>query len=818
MPEYIKIKGARVNNLKNIDLNIPLNKFVVVSGLSGSGKSSLVFDLIYAESQRRYVESLSSYARQFVGMMDKPDVDSVEGLIPAISIDQKSVSNNPRSTVGTITEIYDYFRLLYSRIGEVHCSQCGSKMIKKIVKGATKKDIQRIICTKCEHERISFKPIDFSFNSSQGACDSCGGLGYKMEIDPESVLNTNLNISQGAVKPWMHYSFDNQKRLMHEVELLFKKHKIDYNSPLKNLDKRNINLLLNGNSSFSGIIGDLNQRYQETDSNYIRQKIGQYMRTAKCPKCLGKRLNKESLLVTFKGLNISELSDKNIFDLNEFFSLLLQAEEKKKSPNLVLLSITKEILSRTDNIIRVGLPYLSASRSSVTLSGGESQRLRLSHQINSNLVGLLYVLDEPSIGLHPKDNDNLILILKKLREKGNSIIVVEHDSKMILSSDYLIDIGPKAGEYGGRVVFADDIEKMKDAKESLTSDYIYGRKEIEFPDKYRKGSGKSIKILGAKENNLKNIDVEIPLEKLIAVTGVSGSGKSTLIIDILAKSLNKKFYRSKDEPGEHKAIIGAEWIDKIIDIDQAPIGRTPRSNLATYTGIFTNIRDEFSSLEDAKKARLKAAHFSFNLNGGRCEKCQGDGLVKIEMQFLPDIYVKCDACDGKRYKKEVLDIKLKGKNIFEVLEMTVEEAIKFFAYNRKLYEKLKVLSDIGLSYIRLGQSATTLSGGESQRIKLAFELSRPSTGKTLYILDEPTTGLHFDDVKNLLKVLNALVDKGNTVLLIEHNLDVIKSSDWLIDLGPDGGNLGGELIACGTPRDLAKIKKGYTSRYLKEII
>jgi excinuclease ABC subunit A len=818
MSDYIKIKGARVNNLKNIDVEVPLNKFVVVSGLSGSGKSSLVFDLIYAESQRRYVESLSSYARQFVGMMDKPDVDSIEGLLPAISIDQKSVSNNPRSTVGTITEIYDYFRLLYSRIGDFYCPECNSKMSKKIIKNASKKDLQKIICPKCKYERDIFKPIDFSFNSSQGACSACGGLGYKMEIDPESVLNMNLNIAQGAVKPWMNYSFDNQQKLMHEVEVLFEKNDIDYNLPLKKMDKKNINLLLNGNRYFSGILSDLNDKYQETESNYIRQKIGQYMKTVKCPKCLGERLNQEALLVKFKGLNISELSDKNIFDLNEFFSNLLKLENDKKSPNLVLVSIAKEVVSRTENIVKVGLPYLSVSRSSVTLSGGESQRLRLSHQISSNLVGLLYVLDEPSIGLHPKDNDNLILILKKLREKGNSIIVVEHDSKMIESSDYLIDVGPRAGELGGEIVFAGDINKAKDVKNSLTYDYMSKKKEIEAPDKYRKGSGKSIKILGAKENNLKNIDVEIPLEKLITVTGVSGSGKSTLIIDILAKSLNRKFYRSKDDPGEHKSIIGAEWIDKIIDIDQAPIGRTPRSNLATYTGIFTHIRDEFSSLEAAKKARLKAAHFSFNLNGGRCEKCQGDGLVKIEMQFLPDIYVKCDACDGKRYKKKILDIKLKDKNIFEVLEMTVGEAIKFFAYNRKLYEKLKVLSDIGLSYIKLGQSATTLSGGESQRIKLAFELSRPSTGKTLYILDEPTTGLHFDDVKNLLKVLHALVDKGNTVLLIEHNLDVIKSADWLIDLGPDGGNLGGELIACGTPKDLSKIKKGHTARYLKEIL
>lgn len=819
MNDFIKIKGARVNNLKNIDLEIPLNKFIVVSGLSGSGKSSLVFDLIYAESQRRYVESLSSYARQFVGMMDKPDVDLVEGLIPAISIDQKSVSNNPRSTVGTITEIYDYLRLLYARLGAPYCPNCGVKMKRVTLKDGrrAKKEDQKILCGECGYERQVFKPIDFSFNSGQGACSACGGLGYKLEIDPSSVLNLNLNIPQGAIKPWLHYNFDNQRKLAAEIEKMLLRHKLDLDLPLKKMSKKEVGLILNGDNFFPGVIKGLDQKYQETDSNYIRQKIEQYMRMMPCPSCVGKKLNNDSLSVKFKNFNISDLSNKNIDELNFFFSELMKEQDVKKNKDLVLSSIAKEILIRTENIKKVGLPYLSTSRSATTLSGGESQRLRLSHQISSNLVGLLYVLDEPSIGLHPKDNENLIAILKQLKAKGNSIIVVEHDARMIMSADYLLDIGPRAGEHGGELVFMGDMKKMKNSKESLTADYLFDRKRIDTPSSYRKGSNKFLKIIGAKENNLKNINVDIPLEKLVSITGVSGSGKSTLTIDILARALNKKFYRSKSEPGKHKAIMGSEWIDKIIDIDQSPIGRTPRSNLATYTGIFSHIRNEFAALDDAKKKFFKPAHFSFNLNGGRCEKCQGDGLIKIEMQFLPDIYIKCDSCDGKRYKKEILDIKLKNKNIFEVLDMTVEESLKFFAYNKKLYSKLKVLDDIGLAYIRLGQSATTLSGGESQRIKLAFELSRPSTGKTLYVLDEPTTGLHFDDVKNLLKVLNALVDKGNTVVVIEHNLDIIKSSDWIIDLGPDGGEGGGEVVACGTPIDLIKTKKGYTGKYLKEV-
>ena len=819
MSESIKIKGARVNNLKNIDLEIPRDKFVVVTGLSGSGKSSLVFDLIYAESQRRYMESLSSYARQFVGLMDKPDVDLIDGLIPAISIDQKSASNNPRSTVGTISEIYDYFRLLYTKLGVPHCPHCGVVLekIKSKKTAGGKKEENILSCPKCSFKRSEFKTIDFSFNSGQGACPKCSGLGFKMEIDENSVLNLNLNIAQGAVKPWMHYSFDNQNNLINEVKKLSLRHGFDIEQALKKLSKKDLNLILYGDRHFPGVLPGLRDKYQETDSNYIRQKIGQYMKSVVCPACQGKRLKDEVLAVKFQGLSIYDLSIKNIEDLRTFFrsssKFNLSLDQKK-----IFASISKELIIRLNNIIKVGLSYLTINRPATTLSGGESQRLRLSHQISSNLVGLLYVLDEPSIGLHPRDNENLIDTLRNLNKKGNSVIVIEHDAAMMLASDYILDVGPLAGEKGGEIIFAGSLEKFKKDKKSLTAQYLFGNKQVPIPAKYRQSSGKSLKIIGASENNLKNIDVEIPLEKLVIISGVSGSGKSTLMIDILAKALNKKFYRAKEEPGKHRAILGLEYLDKIIDIDQSPIGRTPRSNPATYTGVFSYIRDIFASLPEAKKQGIKARHFSFNLKGGRCEKCQGDGLIKVEMQFLPDIYAKCDECGGQRYKKEVLDIKYNKKNIYEVLEMTIADALKFFAKEKNVKSKLEILNNIGLGYVKLGQSATTLSGGESQRIKLAFELSRPATGKTLYILDEPTTGLHFEDSKNLLKVLHGLVDRGNTVLVIEHNLDIIKSADWIIDLGPEGGDKGGEVVACGNPREVANNKRSYTGKYLKEIL
>ncbi|MFA5644322.1 MAG: excinuclease ABC subunit UvrA [Patescibacteria group bacterium] len=819
MENFIKIKGARVNNLKNIDLDIPRDKFIVVTGLSGSGKSSLVFDLIYAESQRRYVESLSSYARQFVGLMDKPDVDLIEGLIPAISIDQRSASNNPRSTVGTITEIYDYLRLLFAKLGIPYCHQCQTKMVReKNDKKNGNKNEYYLKCPKCSQRRPDFKSVDFSFNSGQGACQFCGGLGIKTEIDPKMVLNLNLSIPQGAIKPWLNYNLDNQRFLMAELEKLMIRHKIDFSLPLKKLSKKEVSLIMNGDQLYVGVLKGLNDKYQETDSSYIRQKIGQYMKIIHCPECEGKRLNKESLAVKFQDLNIHDIASLNIEDLRAFFKRINDVFKNNPAQKNIFDPISKEVIARLDSILKVGLAYLSIGRSATTLSGGESQRLRLAHQISSNLVGLMYVLDEPSVGLHPRDNENLISTLKNLNKKGNSVIVIEHDSKMMLSSDYIIDVGPMAGEHGGEIIYAGDLEKFKKNKESLTAQYLFGDKKISTPTKYRKNSKKVLQIVGASENNLKNINVDIPLESLVVISGVSGSGKSTLMIDILAKALNKKFYRSKEEAGKHKEILGTEWLDKIIDIDQSPIGKTPRSNPATYTGLFSYIRDLFASLPEAKKQGLKARHFSFNLKGGRCEKCQGDGLLKVEMQFLPDVYVKCDECAGRRYKEDVLGVKYNNKNIFEVLEMNIEEALKFFRENKNIKFKLELLNSIGLGYIKLGQSATTLSGGEAQRIKLAYELSRPATGKTLYILDEPTTGLHFEDVKNLLKVLHGLVDKGNTVLVIEHNLDIIKSADWVIDLGPEGGDKGGEVIACGSPQDIIKSSRSYTGKYLKKII
>lgn len=821
MKNIIKIKGARVNNLKNIDIEIPRDKFIVVTGLSGSGKSSLVFDLIYAESQRRYMESLSSYARQFVGLMDKPDVDLIEGLIPAISIDQRSASNNPRSTVGTITEIYDYFRLLFSRIGTPHCHRCGQKMVKKKAeknKNNKNKNESKIICLKCNTERSEFKPIDFSFNSSQGACPACSGLGFKMEVDPVMVLNLNLNISQGAIKPWMHYNFENQKIAIDEIRKLALRHNFDFDLPLKKISKKDINLILQGDNFFPGVLSGLSEKYQNTESNYIRQKISQYMKMVDCPSCQGRRLKNEVLAVKFQDLNIHDLAIKNIEELKNFFKQKNGLNKLTPAQKLVFESIAKEVLLRLESILKVGLSYLSINRSATTLSGGESQRLRLAHQISSNLIGLLYVLDEPSIGLHPKDNENLINTLKNLNSKGNSVIVIEHDADMMKSADYIIDVGPMAGEHGGEIIFSGELNKFKKDKNSLTAKYLFGDREIPQPNKYRHHKNKFLKVIGATANNLKNINVEIPLENFVVISGVSGSGKSTLMVDILAKALNKKFYRAKEEPAKHQAILGSEWIDKIIDIDQSPIGRTPRSNPATYTGVFSYIRDLLANLPEAKKSGLKAQHFSFNLKGGRCEKCQGDGLIKVEMQFLPDIYTKCDECGGHRYKEEVLKIKYNNKNIFEILEMTIEEALKFFSHNKIIKSKLEILNSIGLGYVKLGQSATTLSGGESQRIKLAYELSRPATGKTLYILDEPTTGLHFEDIKNLLKVLQGLVDKGNTVLVIEHNLDIIKSADWVIDLGPEGGDKGGEVVACGLPLTISKSKKSHTGQYLKRIL
>ena len=804
---YIKIRGARVNNLKNIDIDIPRDKFIVINGLSGSGKSSLAFDTLYAEGQRRYVESLSSYARQFVGLMDKPDVDLIEGLPPAVSIDQRSVSHNPRSTVGTITEIYDYLRLIYAKIGVAHCPECHKKL---------KKEKKKLICPNGHITLNELQPGDFSFNSAAGACPTCRGLGNKLEVDPDLILNLNLSLAQGAVKPWTHYSSHNQNLLLEEMRKLSARHDFNINTPLKKFSDKQISILLKGDNDFEGVIANLERRFEETDSSYIHQKIGQYMQSLPCHKCLGQRLRPEILAVKIEGESIYEVAEKNILNCRNFFGALEKSTKLRERDKKIVTPITKEIKRRLDFIKNVGLDYLNLNRHSSTLSGGESQRLRLATQTGSALVGILYVLDEPSIGLHQRDNDKLIETLKLLQSKGNTVVVVEHDEATILAADYVIDIGLGAGEYGGKIIFAGTPQDIKKDPKSLTGAYLSGRKSIQTLKDYRSGSGQHISILGATEHNLKNIDVHIPLGKFVAITGVSGSGKSTLMTDILANALTRHFYRAKTHPGEHRTIKGLDLIDKVIDIDQSPIGRTPRSNPATYTEVFTPIRDLFAGATEAKIKGFKANHFSFNTIGGRCETCSGDGLIKIEMQFLPDIYVKCETCGGERYKKEVLEVKYRGKNIFQVLEMTVQEAMGFFKEEKNIRQKLQTLYDVGLGYIRLGQSSTTLSGGEAQRIKLATELSRQATGNTLYILDEPTTGLHFDDIKRLLEVLNKLVDKGNTVLIIEHNLDIIKSVDWIIDLGPEGGDKGGHLVACGTPQEIAKITNSWTGKYLKK--
>ena len=951
--KYIRIKGARVHNLKNVSVEIPRDQLVVITGLSGSGKSSLAFDTLYAEGQRRYVESLSAYARQFIGLMDKPDVDSIDGLSPAISIDQKSASHNPRSTVGTVTEIYDYLRLLYARVGIPHCPECGKKVkkysvdeivteIKKqfsgqdiiifspiikdkkgehrhVVEGIAKAGFGRIrfdgqiypldeisdmeidkqkkhsidividslnvsgdkdelarlsesvekaldlanglvticpmdkegkpnekkeqtfsklfACPDCGISLTELEPRNFSFNSPHGACPACDGLGTKLEIDPEAILNKNLTLAQGAIKPMSHAINGPQTWILRILGTVGEEYNFDLNTPLKNFSQTQLDVLLYGTgkkdyhmdyesdrfsgemvTNFEGVIPNLERRYQQTDSDYIRKEIGKYMKVLLCPKCHGKRLKPEVLGVKVDGLSIYEVSSKTIDDTKVFFAQLETSASFTAKDKKISTQIIKEISARLNFLSNVGLDYLSLDRSAVTLSGGEAQRIRLATQIGSALVGVLYILDEPSIGLHQRDNSKLIVTLKELRDLGNSVVVVEHDEETIEASDFVVDVGPRAGIHGGEIIATGTPAEIKANPKSLTGQYLSGKKSIPLPKKYRAGSGQTIKIVGAKENNLKNINVEFPLGKLIAITGVSGSGKSSLMNDILAKALTKHFYNSKEEPGLHDRIEGLHAIDKVIDIDQSPIGRTPRSNPATYTGAFTPIRDLFASLPEAKIRGYKAGRFSFNVAGGRCEACAGDGLVKIEMQFLPDVYVECEVCHGKRYNQEALEIFYKGKNIYDVLNMTVEEAMNFFENIPAIYQKMSTLYEVGLGYIKVGQSATTLSGGEAQRIKLATELARRATGNTLYILDEPTTGLHFDDIRNLLEVLNKLVDRGNTVLIIEHNLDVIKSADWIVDLGPEGGNKGGQIVAQGTPKDVAKVKESYTGQYLKKML
>jgi len=939
--DKIRIEGAREHNLKNINIEIPRNQLVVITGLSGSGKSSLAFDTIYAEGQRRYVESLSSYARQFLGVMQKPDVDYIEGLSPAISIDQKSASRNPRSTVGTITEIYDYLRLLYARIGVPHCPECGKPVqrqsITEITGQVIKSDsktrrvaiiaplvsgkkgehkhifeqikkggfvrvrvngnimdldeavaldldkqkqhtievvVDRVIieadnfsdsdrkrlfdsiekaadlangkviihnfesgkdkfyseqfaCADCGISMPEIAPRSFSFNSPHGACTYCQGLGTKREIDPKLVLpNPKLSIAEGAIRPWIRNTATSPWYFS-ILEAAAKSHKIDLNKKVKDLNKDELKIILYGtgdeelvargyHTKYEGVIPNLTRRYKETESDYVRREVEKYMVVKTCPVCNGARLRPEVLGVKLAKMNIVEVSRLTIEKSLDFFGKLNAT--LSENDKIIAKQVVKEIESRLSFLMDVGLSYLTIDRNAATLAGGEAQRIRLATQIGSGLMGVLYILDEPSIGLHQRDNGRLLKTLKKLRDLGNSVIVVEHDEETMMESDYIIDIGPGAGEHGGKVVCQGTPKEVLKCKDSLTADYLSGRKKIAVPKLRRIGNGGVLEVIGATEHNLKNISAKFPLNTFICVTGVSGSGKSTLVNDILAKHLAQKFHRAQDQPGEFKEITGLENLNKVINIDQSPIGKSPRSNPATYTGAFTSIRELFAATSEARMRGYKAGRFSFNVKGGRCEKCRGDGVIKIEMNFLPDVYITCEECKGKRYNKEALEVHYKGKTIADVLDMTVEEAASFFKNIPIIANKMNVLCEVGLGYIKLGQPATTLSGGEAQRIKLASELSRRSTGKTLYILDEPTTGLHFEDTKKLLKVLGSLVDKGNTVLVIEHNLDVIKSADYIIDIGPEGGDKGGEVIATGTPEDVAKVAKSHTGSYLKKIL
>ncbi len=938
MAKNIVVKGAREHNLKNIDVEIPRDKLIVFTGLSGSGKSSLAFDTIYAEGQRRYVESLSSYARQFLGQMEKPDVDYIDGLSPAISIDQKTTSRNPRSTVGTVTEIYDYLRLLYARIGKPHCTVCGREITQQTVdqivdtvlkleektriqimapivrgrKGEYVKEldnirksgyvrvrvdgavydlsedikmdknkkhnieviVDRLVINSTVKSRLAdsietatkladgvvlvdivgdreelfslnyacpehgavieeMSPRMFSFNNPFGACKKCGGLGSYKEIDPNLIIpNKKLSINQGAIKASGWNVNDGSIAKMY-YEGLAKEYGFSLDVPVEMIPEEGLHAILYGTgdrkltmkrttsygtgtykNTFEGIITNLKRRYEETSSDWARSDIESVMTTCVCPDCGGSRLTPAIMSVTVGGKNIYEFCKMPIGDELKFISNLQLTEREKIIGTLVV----NEIKERLEFLNSVGLEYLSLSREAATLSGGEAQRIRLATQIGSSLMGVLYILDEPSIGLHQRDNDKLLGTLKHLRDLGNTLIVVEHDEDTMRNADYIVDIGPGAGIHGGELVVAGSVDDIINCERSITGMYLSGRRSIPVPEKRRKGSGKKLTIYKAAENNLKNINVEIPLGKFVAVTGVSGSGKSSLVNEILNKYLSNVLNGAKKRPGKFEKITGADNLDKVINIDQSPIGRTPRSNPATYTGVFNDIRELYAQTPDAKQRGYKANRFSFNVKGGRCEACQGDGIVKIEMHFLADVYVPCEVCSGRRYNRETLEVKFKGKSIFDVLEMTVDEGVEFFAQQPKIYNKLKTLSEVGLGYIKIGQSATTLSGGEAQRVKLATELSRRSTGRTIYILDEPTTGLHTADVHRLVNVLNMLVDSGNTVVVIEHNLDIIKTADHIIDLGPEGGNGGGEIVATGTPEEVAQCEKSYTGQYLKKYL
>jgi excinuclease ABC subunit A len=936
--EKLIVKGARANNLKNIDVTIPRDKLVVLTGLSGSGKSSLAFDTIYAEGQRRYVESLSAYARQFLGQMDKPDVDAIEGLSPAISIDQKTTSRNPRSTVGTVTEIYDYLRLLYARVGHptcpIHKIEISSQTIEQMVdriseypertkmqilapiisgrKGTHAKvfeDIKkqgfvrvrvdgelvdigdeieleknkkhsievvvdRIVvkegvsariadsletalklgegkvlvdvmgeeellfsenhaCPHCGFSIGELEPRMFSFNSPFGACSECDGLGSKLEVDVDLVIpNRDLTLKQHAIAPWEPTSSQYYPQLLEAVCNHFG---VDMNIPVNDIPEHLFEKVLYGSSKgekvyfryendfgqiregqieFEGVIRNVERRFKETSSDYIREQMEKYMGQQPCPTCNGFRLKKETLAVLLDGRHIAEVTDLSIEEAQQFFAGLHLSEKEMQ----IAKQIFREIKERLGFLVNVGLDYLTLSRTAGTLSGGEAQRIRLATQIGSRLTGVLYILDEPSIGLHQRDNERLIGTLKSMRDIGNTLIIVEHDEDTMLAADYLIDIGPGAGVHGGEVVSAGTPKEVMADPNSLTGQYLSGKKFIPLPIERRKPDGRYIEIKGASENNLKNVNVKLPLGLFIAVTGVSGSGKSTLINEILHKSLAQKLYHAKTKPGAYKSIKGIDYLEKVIDIDQSPIGRTPRSNPATYTGVFDDIRDVFASTNEAKVRGYKKGRFSFNVKGGRCEACRGDGIIKIEMHFLPDVYVPCEICHGKRYNRETLEIKYKGKNISDILDMTVESAVEFFENIPKISRKLQTIFDVGLGYITLGQAATTLSGGEAQRVKLASELHRRSTGRSFYILDEPTTGLHVDDISRLLIVLQRLVENGETVLVIEHNLDVIKAADYIIDLGPEGGDKGGMIIATGTPEKIAEVPESYTGKYLKPVL
>ncbi|MBY6180129.1 excinuclease ABC subunit UvrA [Staphylococcaceae bacterium DP2N0-1] len=933
----IVVKGARVHNLKDVDIELPKNKLIVMTGLSGSGKSSLAFDTIYAEGQRRYVESLSAYARQFLGQMDKPDVDTIEGLSPAISIDQKTTSKNPRSTVATVTEIYDYIRLLYARIGKPYCpnhnieieSQTVQQMVDRILeleertkiqilapvvshrKGSHEKliadigkkgyvrlrvdgdivdvnevpeldknknhtievVIDRLVvkdgietrladsietgleladgnitvdvidgedlkfsenhaCPICGFSIGELEPRMFSFNSPFGACPTCDGLGQRLTVDLDLVVpDPNKTLNEGAIEPWEPTSSDFYPTLLKRVCEVYK---INMDKPYKKLTDRQKNILMNGSGDkeidfsfhsrnggtrhrrmkFEGVVPNIDRRYHESPSEYTREVMSKYMTELPCETCHGKRLSKEALSVYVGGYNIGEVVEYSIKNALNYYENIELSEQDRAIANQIL----KEIISRLSFLNNVGLEYLTLNRASGTLSGGEAQRIRLATQIGSRLTGVLYVLDEPSIGLHQRDNDRLISTLKEMRDLGNTLIVVEHDDDSMRAADYLVDVGPGAGNYGGEIVSSGTPSKVMKDKKSLTGQYLSGKKHIDVPEHRREVIDRKISIKGARSNNLKGVDVDIPLSVMTVVTGVSGSGKSSLVNEVLYKSLAQKINKSKVKPGAFDSIEGIDQLDKIIDIDQSPIGRTPRSNPATYTGVFDDIRDVFAQTNEAKIRGYQKGRFSFNVKGGRCEACKGDGIIKIEMHFLPDVYVPCEVCDGKRYNRETLEVTYKGKNIAEVLEMTVEEATYFFENIPKIHRKLQTLVDVGLGYITLGQQATTLSGGEAQRVKLASELHKRSTGRSIYILDEPTTGLHVDDISRLLKVLNRLVENGDTVVIIEHNLDVIKTADHIIDLGPEGGDGGGTLVATGTPEEIANVESSYTGKYLKTVL